>query len=168
MAVSSFDIDDAVELGRTVPPIDVAVDQQVLAMQRQVLGTLMGENVAQRLVNNEAKVDAPAKALRLAELYATMHGAVWSEVASGRDIPLARRNLQREYVLRLAGALVRPAASMPADARALLRADAQRLRVELARARDRAGLSEEAKAHVAEALAIVDEALKAPLVRQAV
>jgi len=45
MAVTSFDIDDAVELGRSVPSVDVAVDQQVLAMQRQVLGTLMGDNV---------------------------------------------------------------------------------------------------------------------------
>jgi hypothetical protein len=168
MAVSSFDMEDAAELGRSVPTVDVAVDQQVLAMQRLVLDALMGESVAQRLVNNAAKVDEPAKALRLAELYATVHGAVWSEVAAGRDMPLARRNLQREYVLRLANVLLRPAGSMPSDARALLRADATRLRAELVRAKDRPGLSEEAKAHIAESLAIVDEALKAPLVRQAV
>ncbi|MDH5286145.1 MAG: zinc-dependent metalloprotease [Betaproteobacteria bacterium] len=168
MAVSSFDIDDAIELGRSVPSVDLSIDQQVLAMQRQVLGTLMGESVAQRLVNNEAKVDDPARALRLPELYATLHAAVWSELPAGRDIPLARRNLQRDYALRLAGALTRPAASMPADARSLLRADAVRLRGELARAKDRTGLSEEARAHLAESLAVVDEALKAPLVRQAV
>jgi hypothetical protein len=168
MAVTSYDIDDAVELGRSVPSVDVAVDQQVLAMQRQVLGTLMGDTVAQRLVNNEAKVDDPAKALRLAELYATLHAAVWSELGSGRDIPLARRNLQRDHALRLATAVTRPSAAMPADARALLRADALRLRAELAKAKDHRAPSEEARAHVAESLALIDEALKAPLMRQAV
>jgi hypothetical protein len=168
MSVSTFDMDDALELGRSVPPVDVAVDQQVLSMQRQVLVQLMGETVAQRLVNNEAKTDDPARALRLSELYATVHAAVWSDLGGTRDIPLARRNLQREYIVRVASVLTRPAGAMPADARALLRADALRLRGELARAKDRPGLSEEAKAHLAESLALVDEALKAPLVRQAV
>lgn len=168
MAVSSFDREDAAELGRTVPSVDVAVDQQVLSMQRHVLAQLMGETVAQRLVNNEAKVDEPGHALRLSELYARIHAAVWSELAAGRDIPLARRNLQREYVLRLANVLARPASAMPADARALLRMDATRLRARIAKAQGQRGLSEEAKAHLGESLAILDEALKAPLVRQAV
>ncbi len=168
MSVSEFDRDDALELGRQVPGVDVAIDQQVLAMQRSVLAQLFGEAIAQRLVNNEAKVDDPSQALRVSELYATLHAAVWSELKPLRDIPLMRRNLQREYVMRLAGALVRPAASLPADARALLRADANQLRAELAQARDGKQLSLEARAHLAESLVIIDEALKAPLVRQAV
>jgi hypothetical protein len=170
MSVSAFDIDDAVELGRTVPSVDIAIDQQVLSMQRSVLAQLLGETVAQRLVNNEAKVDDPKQALRLSELYATLHGAVWSELTSKtpKDIPLMRRNLQREYVVRVANALVRPAGSLPADARALLRADATKLRTELALAKDRKGFSAEAKAHLGESLVLIDEALKAPLVRQAV
>ena len=36
----------------------------------------------------------------------------------GQDIDLFRRNLQREHANRVAGALVRPSGSMPADARA--------------------------------------------------
>ncbi len=53
---------------------------------------------------------------------------------------------------------------MPADARALLRADARALRDELAAARRR-GLhsSKETQAHIAESLSTLDEALKAPL-----
>jgi len=170
MSVSAFDIDDALELGRAVPGVDIAVDQQVLSMQRSVLAQLLGETVAQRLVNNEAKVDDPKQALRLSELYATLHAAVWSELAgkTARDIPLMRRNLQREYVLRLANVLVRPAGALPADARSLLRAVATRLRAEIARAKDRKQLSVEAQAHLAESLSLIDEALKAPLVRQAV
>jgi hypothetical protein len=168
MSVSAFDQDDAVELGHAVPSVDIAIDQRVLSMQRSVLAQLLGETVAQRLVNNETKLDDPKQALRLSELYSTVHGAVWSELRTGRDIPLMRRNLQREYVMRVANVLLRPAGSLPADARALLRADATQLRAEIAKAKDRKDLSVEAKAHLAESLALIDEALKAPLVRQAV
>jgi len=57
---------------------------------------------------------------------------------------------------------------MPADARALLRADAKALRGEIAAAQAKPGYSLEAKAHLAETLSTLDEALKAPLVRQGV
>ncbi len=168
MAVSTFDMDDAQETGRAIPTPDIAIDQQVLAMQRSVLAQLMSETVAQRLLNNESKVDDPARALRLSELYATLHGAIWSELKTGRDVPLFRRNLQREHASRVANALLRPAGAMPADARALLRADARTLRNELAQAQNKPGYSPEAKAHLAETLATLDEALKAPLIRQGV
>jgi hypothetical protein len=55
---------------------------------------------------------------------------------------------------------------MPADARALMRADANRLRAELASASRRNRISVEAKAHIAESLAVLDEALRAPLLKQ--
>jgi hypothetical protein len=167
MTVSTFDIDDAQELGRPAPPLDVPIDQQVLGLQRGVLDTLLSPPIAQRLLNNAAKVDDPKQALRLPELYATLHDAVWSELRTGKDIPLVRRNLQREYATRVANALVRPTGSMPADARALLRVQAIRLHGELGSASVRS-LSPEARAHVAEMAALLDEALKAPLVRQAV
>jgi hypothetical protein len=134
LAVSDADIDDARDLGRTVPPVDIAVDQQILTVHRAALGPLLGPDVAQRLLNNELKVSDPAQALRLSELYATLHVAIFSELKTGEDIPLIRRNLQRDYVSRVAGVLLKPAGSMPADARALLRADAIQLRDELAHA----------------------------------
>jgi hypothetical protein len=167
MTVSTFDIDDAQELGRPAPPLDLSIDQQVLKLQRGVLDTLMSAPIAQRLLNNATKVDDPKDALKLSELYETLHAAVWSELRSGKDISLFRRNLQREYVMRVADALVKPSGAMPADARALLRVDATRLRAELARAHTRR-MSEEAKAHILEMAATLDEAQKAPLVRQAV
>jgi len=132
-----------------------------------VLDALMSPTVAQRLLNNAAKTDDVRNALKVSDLYATLHGAIWSELKTGRDITLFRRNLQREHVLRVANALLRPSGSMPADARATLRADARALRADLAGAQNRSGYSPEAKAHVAEALTMIDEALKAPLVRQA-
>jgi hypothetical protein len=167
MTISTFDIDDAQELGRPAPPLDLSIDQQVLGLQRGVLDTLMSAPIAQRLLNNAAKVDDPKSALKLPELYATLHGAVWSELKTGKDITLFRRNLQREYATRVADALLRPSGSMPADARALLRVEATRLRADLRRAPTRR-MSEEAKAHILEMGAMLDEAQKAPIVRQAV
>ncbi|MGE5739793.1 MAG: zinc-dependent metalloprotease [Betaproteobacteria bacterium] len=167
MTVSSFDIDDAQELGRPAPPLDLPIDQQVLGLQRGVLDTLMSPAIAQRLLNNAAKVDDPKQALKLSELYATLHNAVWSELKSGKEITLFRRNLQREYATRVANALLKPTGSMPADARALFRADLTRLRAELVAAPTRQ-LSAEAKAHLAEMASLLDEAQKAPIVRQAV
>ena len=167
LAITDQDIDDARVLGRSVPTVDVAVDQQVLEVQRSVLAPLMGPEIAQRLLNNELKVKDPSDALTVAELYATLHRAIFSEVAAGEDIPLIRRNLQREYVSRVAGNLLKPVPTMPADARALMRADANKLRAELATASRRNKISVEAKAHIAESLAVLDEALKAPLLKQA-
>jgi hypothetical protein len=167
MTVSVFDIDDAEELGRPVPPLDFPVDQQLLKMQRNVLDAMMSPVIAQRLLNNAAKTDDPKHALKVADLYGTLHAAIWSELRTGRDITLFRRNLQREHMLTVVNALLRPSATMPADARATLRADAKVLRNELAAAQHRSGYSPEARAHIAEALTMIDEALKAPLVRQA-
>jgi hypothetical protein len=166
LSISDFDIDDARVLGRSVPTVDVAVDQKVLEVHRSVLAPLFGPDIAQRLLNNELKVSDASQALTLFELYSTLHRAVWSELATGEDIPLIRRNLQREYVSRVAMTVIRPAPNMPADARALLRADAQKLRDQLATAQKRAKASAETRAHLGESLATLDEALKAPLMRQ--
>jgi len=87
---------------------------------------------------------------------------------SGKDIDLFRRNLQREHVNKIAVALVRPSGTMPADARSLLRAEARALRADLLAAQAKKGYSAEAKAHIAETISTLDEALKAPLVRQGV
>jgi hypothetical protein len=166
LAITDQDIDDARVLGRSVPTVDVAVDQQVLEVQRAVLAPLMGPEIAQRLLNNELKVKERSDALTVSELYDTLHRAIMSELVTGEDIPLIRRNLQREYVSRVAGNLLKPVPTMPADARALMRADANRLRAELASASRRNRISVEAKAHIAESLAVLDEALRAPLLKQ--
>jgi len=59
---------------------------------------------------------------------------------------------------------------MPADARALMRDEAKQLRQEISTAQSRRGAqySKEARAHLAEVQETLDEALKAPLVRQGV
>jgi len=169
-SVSFYDQLDAEELGRPLPPLDFAIDQRVLGVQRVVLNQLMSDQTAQRLVNNASRVDNSAQSIKLSELYATLHTAIWSELKSGRDINLFRRNLQREHASRIASALLKPAAAMPADARALMRDEAKTLRQEITTAQAKRGAtySKEARAHLAEMQATLDEALKAPIVRQGV
>jgi hypothetical protein len=144
-----------------------SLSARVLSLQAGALGQLSSDTVAARLLDSESKVDAQAPSFRLSELYATLRAAIWSELKSGQDIPLIRRNLQRDHVNRVAGALLRPSATMPADARALLRVEAALLRGEIVAAQKRTGFSNEARAHLAQAAITLDEALKAPVVRQA-
>jgi hypothetical protein len=151
--------------GSAVNP-DFSLSARVMSLQTGTLGQLLSDNVAARLLESESKVGADSQPFRLSELYATLQAAIWSELKTGKDIPLTRRNLQREHVNRVATALLRPSASMPADARALQRANAMALRTELATAMRRSGTSKEAQAHLAQAWATLDEALKAPVVRQ--
>jgi hypothetical protein len=163
-----LDRGDTFDVGLSPPGLDYSLPTQVLAIQRPVLAQLMSDPVAQRILDSQAKLARPAQGYGLPELYGELRAAIWSELKSGTDISLFRRNLQREHATRLAGALLRPAASMPADARALMRADAKTLRGEVAAAQGRRGYSVEARAHLAETQALLDEALKAPLVRQGV
>jgi len=168
LSVDFLDRNDAFDGGLSPPGFDFSLPTQVLAAQKAVLDRVTSEVVAQRLLDAEGKVDRPGDALQLAEVYASLHRAIWTELKAGKDIPLIRRNLQREHAAKLAGALLRPTATMPADARALMRADAKALRAEIASAAARPGWSPAAAAHLAEMQAMLDEALKAPLVRNAI
>ncbi len=159
---------DAYDVGIAPGGLDYSLPMQVLAAQRAVLDRLMSESVAQRLLDAEGKVDDASQALQLAEVYATLRRAIWSDLKVRGDIPLIRRNLQREHAVRVSNALLRPTAAMPADAKSLLRAEARALRADLAAATGRPGWSPTASAHLAESLAMLDEALKAPVVRQTI
>ena len=166
--VDWLDRNDIYDVGLSTATVDYSLGTQVLNAQRKVLNQLMSDAVAQRILDSEVKSADASKMLRLSELYSTLQGAIWSELKTGRDITPLRRNLQREHLQRVASALLRPAGSMPADARSLQREEAKTLRREIAAAQNRPGYSKETRAHLAEALTQIDEALKAPLVRQAV
>jgi hypothetical protein len=62
-------------------------------------------------------------------------------------------------------ALTHAGGGMPADARALQRANARELIVQMKAAEGRKGLSKEARAHLAESRNTLEEALKAPMQR---
>ena len=168
LQVDYLDRGDIFDVGLSSNGVDYSLNNQVLAIQRAALGQLMSDNVTQRILDSEVKLDDPKSGFRLSELYDSLHHAIWSELKTGQDIPPLRRNLQREYLSRIANALIRPSATMPADARALLRLDALSLRSELSAAMSRANWSKEVRAHLAESQSTLDEALKAPLQRSGV
>jgi hypothetical protein len=141
--------------------------QRVLAVQTQVLDRLMGDATASRLLDSSLKIGDARKALSVADLYDTLQGAIWSDLKGTGDIPLMRRNLQREHVKRLAATLTRPSGNSPADARALQRENARVLVSQLRTAQSRPGLSKEARAHLADSLNTLEDALKAQMQRAA-
>ena len=145
---------------------DYSLASAVIEMQRALLGALLNDGVAQRLLDSEGKADG-GNALHLSELLQRLSDEVWSELAQrGGDIPSMRRELQREYVNRLAGLLLRPGALTRADARSLLRVQSQQLLGRIQSAQQRKGLSGEARAHLQDSADTLRQALNAPLVRQ--
>ena len=148
---------------------DFSVSNAVLNVQSTVLDYLLSDAVAARLLNSADKVADPSRLLRLPDLYDGLQSAIWSELKSGTDIRSMRRNLQREHVRRIANVLIRPNARTPADAGSLQRENAVQLAAQI-RGAMAAGkpISKEAKAHLADALNTLTEALKAPLQRAGV
>jgi hypothetical protein len=128
-----------------------------------VLGQLMSDPVAARLLDSEAK--SPRQALRLSEMYRRLDDALWSELSRAGDIAPERRELQRDHVNRLAAQLLRPSALSRADARSLVRAQSQALLNRIAAATQRPGLSVEARAHLEDSADTLRQALTAKLPR---
>ena len=145
---------------------DFSLASLVIELQRNVLGNLLSDSVSVRLLDSEDKL--PKDALRLSELYRRLNDAVWSELGQSGDIPSLRRELQREYVTRIANQLLRPGALSRADARSLVRAQAQTLLARLNTAAKRPGLSAEAQAHLQDSADTLQQALTAKLARTGV
>jgi hypothetical protein len=143
----------------------VPVAGLVLGVQKPILDHLMSDAVAERLLESPGRVVDGRRVLGLAELYDRLQAAIWSEALAGRDADLLRRNLQREHLQRVVAALVHPGKDTPADAVALLRDNARRLAAALRGALGKRGLGRETRAHYADSLNTLEEALKAHLQR---
>ncbi len=137
---------------------------RVLTVQTTVLDRLMSDAVAARLLDSSFKAENGRKALSLSELYDALQAAIWSDLKGKEDITLMRRNLQREHVKRVVQSLTRPSGA-PADARALHRENTRGIIAQLRTVQSRAGLSKEARAHLADSLNTLEEAMKAPMQR---
>jgi hypothetical protein len=145
---------------------DVSISGAVLALQRGALDHLMSDAVAARVLDAPSKMSDAKQAMALSEVYDTLQGAIWSELAKGGDINPLRRNLQREHVRRLVNMLTKPGATTPADAKALQRMNAQQLVAQLRGAMGKAG-NKETRAHLSECADLLGEALKANIQRTA-
>jgi hypothetical protein len=159
LAVDWDERTDAVFRGETPGSTDYSPAAAVLELQRGLLGQLMSDAVASRLLDSEAK--APSEALRLRELYQRLGDAIWSELGNGGEIAAERRELQREYINRLAGLLLKPSALSRADSRALVRAEAQSLLARIEAAGKRAPRGSEVRAHLLDSADTLAQALAA-------
>ena len=103
---------------------DFRLASRVLALQTAVLGQLMGDTVAARLLDSSFKVGERQEGVpRCRSSTTRCSAAIWSDLKGGQDIPLIRRNLQREHVEARRG---RAAAPIGLDARRCPRAAARR------------------------------------------
>jgi hypothetical protein len=144
---------------------DISIASSILGIQVSALDALLDEGVAARLIGAREKVSDASKAMPLSEVYDTVQGAIWAELKTGQEITRLRRNLQREHLARVANALVRPSATLPADARALQRENAVALQASLRSAVGKGGISKETRAHLKDSLNTLEQALAAPLQR---
>jgi Met-zincin/Domain of unknown function (DUF5117) len=142
-------------------PTEFPLGQTVLDLQRAILNRLMGDSLATRVLDTEAKVSPPAQPLRLSELYDQLEADVWSELADSADIPQPRRELQREHVNRMAALVLRPGLMTRSDARAMVRSRGAALAQRLERAASRKTLGAEARAHLTDSAETLRSALAA-------
>jgi len=146
---------------------DFSLRNRVLGLQTGALNQLMSDTVLTRLLDSEIKVSKSEQALTIPELFATLRGTIWSELKTGGSIPGPRRDLQREHVRKLATMLTRPASTTPTDATAYVREEAKQLAAQLKAAASSGNRDVATRAHLIESASTLDEALKAPMVRQA-
>ncbi len=141
------------------------VPARVLQIQTNALDRLLSGGVASRLLDLPAYVPGEQRKniISLNEVYNTVGAAVWQELRTGADPDRLRRALQREHLRRLTSVLTKPA-PLPADAVALMRQQARGLLTQLQGARSGAW-SVESKAHLADSVNLLSEALKASFTR---
>jgi hypothetical protein len=161
---------DALERGGAPVVTDFSVTERLLGVQRALLNQLMGDEVAARIIDSQGKAARRADALQLSELYGRLGGDIWSELDglnTGRaiDIPAPRRALQREHLNRISAMLLRPGSAGRADARSLVREQAQALLVRLNGASHRANLAADTRAHLRDSADALAQALSARMTR---
>jgi hypothetical protein len=145
---------------------DYSPSTQVLGLQRALLAELMSDSVATRLLQSSEKAPSgSARALRMPELYSRLTAAVWSELDGHGDIAPLRREVQREHIDRIAALLIRPGMANRADTRSVVRVQARALLERIQVASKRPGLSEEARAHLADSADTLEQALNARVQR---
>ena len=134
----------------------------ITRLQLGALDRLMGVPTATRLLELPNYLSAAERkgAISLSEVYTTLQSAVWSELKGGGEISSLRRTLQREHLKRVTTLLTKPS-GLPADALSLLRWHATQLQGELRAAQGKGTV--DTRAHVAESLAVLTEALRATM-----
>ncbi len=150
---------------------DVPIHDMVLGLQNRVLDRLYDSVVLSRILDSEVKVAHESDAFTVGFLFNTIQDSVWAELKSSEptlEINSYRRSLQRAHLRKLTG-MVLHATNAPEDAQTMARANLVSLRGQINAALTKAGpkTSAETRAHLAESLSRIDDALKANMQRTA-
>ena len=145
---------------------DFAVAQRLLDLQRAVLGYLMSDGLAARVLDSAGKVNTASEAFALGEVHDRVARDLWGDLSRTTRIEPARRELQREHVNRLAAFLLRPLPGSRVDARGLVRAHSRKLLSSLDGAlKKRGALDNDTRAHLSDCADTLRQASLAPLQR---
>ena len=144
--------------------IDYPVHEAVLGAQRSLLMQVTQPLVFARIRDAETKFGAE-RVVTIPELMSRLTGAVWSEVATGqaRSIRAQRRDLQRAWLDRVGELAIGGVERLPADARAVARAELVSLRRRIDARRAAGGLDAYTRAHLAESSDRIEAILEAGL-----
>jgi hypothetical protein len=153
---------------------DLPIHTLVLAIQSMALDRVYAPTVLSKLADVQARVERPQDALTMADLFAGVRRAVWSEVDGRQTVNSFRRNLQRRHLTTLVNLVVGNDPAVPEDARTLARADLLALQrgINALIARDGRALPAGgrldaiSRAHLDESRARITAALEAGIERQ--
>jgi hypothetical protein len=138
---------------------DTSLADLIGNLQAGVLRQVFQPLVLARIVDGPSET-SDANPMRLADLFDWMHGSVYRELAAGanvKSIDPMRRALQQRYLETLAGVASSTDPKMPADARALARAELLAISAQASRALRSPKLDRTTRAHLELLVASVQE-----------
>jgi hypothetical protein len=174
------------------PGVDISVLERILGIQKIVLGHCLNASTLARLENQQLQTDKGASPLRMEEVFRSLTDGVWSDLdrlpkssgdKTGFSLSTIRRNLQREYLARLAKMVLGNRAgasddmysfivfqrggnsSVPADARALARLHLKEISGRISKVLDTGNLTidDTSRAHLDECRHRINKVLEANL-----
>jgi hypothetical protein len=144
---------------------DIAIEQLAARYQNSVIARMFAPVTLQRLDDMQYKY-GDGKTMQISDLFTWMQSAVYDDLShpSRGDIPLVRRNLQRNYAALLSRLANEPAQGTPQDATALARYELSGLHSQIAASLSRNKLDLITRAH----LSSLDQDVERSLHAQAV
>ncbi len=149
------------------PPVrhDEPVAQIAEALQQQTIKSMFNPVLLQRLDDLSLKYSS-GSTMSLSDVFAWTQAAVFGNLRGKHPDSMGEvhRSLQQWYARMLAQMLLAPRPGTPYDAQSLARAELVAVRDESRAARDRLGLDDLTKAHLAALESVADQALSARMV----
>ena len=148
--------------------IDYPLHEAILSLQRRPLDHLYDATLLCRLLDIELRYPSGQDTFSMAELFATLRQAIWSETESGSNTTSLRRALQRVHLSKLLHLVLHPDGGMPLDACSLARADLKQLKKQIGQCLKQDHLNAYTRAHLDEVRTQIKAALKANVERRLV